>query len=307
MSRDNPADTDDPLMPIGMFSRASLVSVKALRNYHDQGLLVPAEVDPASGYRSYRVSQLTDAAIIKRLRDLDVPLRDVAEVVRARDPEITAKVLAEHEATMRTRLDAVSRIVDELQQAVELPSISTPVHVRDEPAVHALAASGEVDEADYATFLGDAYGRLWQALAMTGAAMAGPSAARYPAHVDTEREPIEAYLPITEAVPVPQPVLDTGVYLTMIPAAHCAVMTHVGGYDSIGDTYRQLGAWVARHAVTSDQPVREHYVVSVDTATGELLPPDQLRTEISWPIERSDDPTSAAASTPAATESEHPS
>ncbi|MEM8621009.1 MAG: MerR family transcriptional regulator [Actinomycetota bacterium] len=295
MTRQAASDADDPLMPIGMFSRASLVSVKALRNYHEQGLLIPSEIDATSGYRSYRVSQLTDATIIKRLRDLDVPLRDVAEVVRARDPEITAKVLTEHEAIMRRRLDDVSRIVHELQQAVEYPSLSTPVHVRDEPAVHALAASGEVDEAEYATFLADAYGRLWQALATTGATMAGPSAARYPAHVDTEREPIEAYLPITEAVPVPQPVLDTDVYLTLIPAAHCAVMTHVGGYDTIGDTYRQLGAWVARHATTIDQPVREHYVVSVDMATGALLPSEQLRTEISWPIERSDTSSSAAA------------
>lgn len=77
----------DPLMPIGVFSTATLVSIKALRLYHEQGLLVPAWIDPATGYRSYRVSQLADAQVIKRLRDLDVPLAGVAEVVRARDPE----------------------------------------------------------------------------------------------------------------------------------------------------------------------------------------------------------------------------
>ena len=46
---------------------ASLVSVKALRSYHEQGLLIPDTIDPDTGYRSYRVSQLTDAAIIARL------------------------------------------------------------------------------------------------------------------------------------------------------------------------------------------------------------------------------------------------
>lgn len=60
-------DDLDPLMPIGMFARASLVSIKALRSYHEQGLLVPAETDPTTGYRSYRVSQLVDATVIKRL------------------------------------------------------------------------------------------------------------------------------------------------------------------------------------------------------------------------------------------------
>jgi hypothetical protein len=82
-------DRADPLMSIGLFSRASLASVKALRLYHEQGLLIPAAVDSATGYRSSRVSQLADARVIKRLRDLDVPLRDVAHIVVSRDPQVT--------------------------------------------------------------------------------------------------------------------------------------------------------------------------------------------------------------------------
>jgi hypothetical protein len=35
-----------------------------------------------------------------------------------------------------------------------------------------------------------------------------------------------------------------------------------------------------------DQPVRELYVVSTDEA-GDLLPDDELRTEIAWPIAES--------------------
>jgi len=59
------------LMSIGMFSRSSLLSIKALRAYHAAGILVPAQIDPATGYRAYLASQLTDAAVLRRLRDLD--------------------------------------------------------------------------------------------------------------------------------------------------------------------------------------------------------------------------------------------
>jgi len=65
------------LMSIGMFSRSSLLSIKALRAYHAAGILVPAPIDPATGYRAYLASQLTDAAVLRRLRDLDLPLSDV--------------------------------------------------------------------------------------------------------------------------------------------------------------------------------------------------------------------------------------
>lgn len=279
-----PIDDVDPLMSIGMFSRASLVSVKALRAYHEQGLLVPDSIDAVTGYRSYRVSQLTDAAVIKRLRDLDLPLKDVAEVVGARDPEVTRKVIADHEATMLERMNEVARIVEQLHQSLDLPSIQTPVHSRYEPDTHVLLTTGVVDEANYATFLGEAFGRLLAAVESTGAAMVGPSGARYPASVDTEQEPIEAFVPIAGPISVDSPILDRGVALGLIPAATCAVMTHLGSYESIGETYRQLGAWVARNERTADQPIREYYVVSVDPATGDLLPDDQLRTEIAWPI-----------------------
>ena len=186
----------DPLMPIGMFSRASLVSIKALRSYHENGLLVPASIDAATGYRSYRVSQLADAQIIRRLRDLDMPLRDIAEIMSARDPEVTSKIIAGHQAAMVERLEQVGRIVDELYAAAALPAIATPVHIRQQPEGHALATTGEVIEGDYATFLGDAFGRLWGALIAEGLAMVGPSAAMYPAEVRGDREEVIAFLPI---------------------------------------------------------------------------------------------------------------
>lgn len=277
-------DDLDPLMPIGMFSRASSVSVKALRAYHEQGLLVPDSIDAATGYRYYRVSQLTDAAIIKRLRDLDLPLRAVAEVLGARDPDITRKVIAEHEAAMHQRLAEVSRIIDQLQQSMELPGIQTPVHVRAEPGTHAMVIAGTVDESDYASFLDDAFARLLVAVQATGGVISGPTAARYPATLDTERQEVEAYIPIAAPVTVAPSTLDTGVTLGLVPGATCAVMTHVGGYASIGETYRQLGAWVARNSAATGEPVREHYVISIDPSTGELVADEELRTEISWPI-----------------------
>lgn len=282
---DDPLADDDPLMSIGTLSRASLVSIKTLRTYHEQGLLVPASVDPATGYRSYRVSQLADAQIIKRLRDLDVPLRQVAEVVRARDPDITREVLAAHAAVMQDRLDEMTRVVAELQRSIDLPSSHTPVHVRHEPDTTALAVVGTVAAPEeYSGFLGDAYRRLYAALQYVDASMVGASAALYPPTFDGDPEQVTAYLPISAPCPVPQPVLDTGVHLTLVPGTTCAVLTHSGSYATIADTYRQLGAWVARHATSLDGPVREHYVVSVDTSTGELVPDDERRTEIVWPI-----------------------
>ena len=44
------------MLTIGDFSRATLLTIKTLRHYHDTGLLEAAEVDPHTGYRRYLAS-----------------------------------------------------------------------------------------------------------------------------------------------------------------------------------------------------------------------------------------------------------
>jgi effector-binding domain-containing protein len=73
----------------------------------------------------------------------------------------------------------------------------------------------------------------------------------------------------------------TGVVNSEIPAAQVAVLVHAGPYDTIGDSYRHLGGWVAHHAHPAAQPVREVYVVSY----GETSDPGRFVTEIHWPVE----------------------
>src|ERR1700728_2611428 len=67
----------EDLMPIGEFSERSGLSAKRLRTYAAEGLLAPAAVDPASGYRYYSPVQLADAWVIDALRQVGVPLADI--------------------------------------------------------------------------------------------------------------------------------------------------------------------------------------------------------------------------------------
>ena len=268
----------EPLLPIGAFSRATLLSVKALRNYHEAGILVPASVDPRTGYRAYALSQLTDGAVLRRLRELDLPLEQAKQILLARDPAVTKRILATHQALMRERLEQAQRIVTELQIGVEQPSTHTPVHVRDEPAAHTLAVRGTVPEREFALFLGDAYAAIAKAVGDTLARPAGPVGALYPATLhDEEAEPVEAYQPIAAPVAPPS---GGPVVLGELPATRVAVLVHAGPYESITETYRALGAWVAQHAGWSDLPVRESYLVSYT----ETADPAEFRTELLWPI-----------------------
>ena len=72
-------------LSIGEFSKMTYLSVKALRHYHDVGLLEPATIDPSSGYRFYDPGQVATAQAIRRFRDLDMPIDEVRAIIDAPD------------------------------------------------------------------------------------------------------------------------------------------------------------------------------------------------------------------------------
>lgn len=85
------------LMPIGVFAQRSGLTSSALRFYADSGLLPPAEVDPATGYRYYGADQLARATTLRRLRKIAMPLAAVEAVLGAGADE-AARLLDEHVA-----------------------------------------------------------------------------------------------------------------------------------------------------------------------------------------------------------------
>jgi DNA-binding transcriptional MerR regulator len=66
---------------IGEFSRITELSVRVLRHYDEIGLLVPAYVDPDTGYRHYRAEQLADAHRIVALKEIGLSLAHVQRLL----------------------------------------------------------------------------------------------------------------------------------------------------------------------------------------------------------------------------------
>ena len=76
----------DDLVTIGEFSARCGMSQKRLRAYAAAGVLVPAAVDPANGYRYYSSNQVGDALLIDALRTAGMPLVDIGRVLKHRSP-----------------------------------------------------------------------------------------------------------------------------------------------------------------------------------------------------------------------------
>ncbi len=127
----------DDLIPIGRFARMAGLSVGALRHYDDLDLLRPADVDPATGYRRYRVGQLETARVIGTLRELEVPLEGIRAVLAADDPAERRRLLDVH----RTRIDAravrLQRISHALRHLTDGKEATMPDRPTPDPSLDA--------------------------------------------------------------------------------------------------------------------------------------------------------------------------
>jgi DNA-binding transcriptional MerR regulator/predicted enzyme related to lactoylglutathione lyase len=120
----------DDLLSIGVFGMLSGLSINALRHYDELGLLHPAVVDPATGYRRYRPEQLRHAKLICALRGVDMPLDDIRVALRDPDGEALHTALRRHRQRLLDRAGALTRMaltVDTyLEQGVVMPELKTP-------------------------------------------------------------------------------------------------------------------------------------------------------------------------------------
>jgi DNA-binding transcriptional MerR regulator len=90
---------ENDMRSIGEMARDSGLGVSALRFYDRAGVLVPAWVDPVSGYRWYEPEQLEEARLLARLRRAGMPLADVRLVLASwsgADTDLVRKLLEAH-------------------------------------------------------------------------------------------------------------------------------------------------------------------------------------------------------------------
>ncbi|WP_229795962.1 DNA polymerase III subunit beta family protein, partial [Saccharothrix coeruleofusca] len=118
--------SNSELLTIGAFARASGLTASALRFYADVGLLRPATVDDSSGYRYYAPEQVDRAVLVRRLREIDMPLESIAEVLDGRD---AARIIDDHVVRLAHRVRQARETAVLVKAALGIGTSSLSVRV----------------------------------------------------------------------------------------------------------------------------------------------------------------------------------
>src|SRR5215472_12328033 len=266
-------------LTIGDFSRMTHLSVKALRHYHQVGLLEPVAVDSDSGYRLYGVEQVPLAQVIKRLKDLGMPLDEIARVLQTPDVDARNRAIVEHLQRMEDQLEQTKATVASLRRLLETPDQPQPrIEFRATPATSSIAIRDRVAVNDLGDWWVQAFEELHREAARRRLERSGPDGALYSSSwFEDEIGEVVAFTPVRGHAAAAG---GRRAQLDVVPAAELAVALHEGSMSDLDWTFAALGTFVFERAIAVEGPIREYYLVTAFDTPDEA----KYRTEVAWPI-----------------------
>jgi DNA-binding transcriptional MerR regulator len=279
MTSTEPQRTPPGMLPIGQFSRFVGLSIRMLRHYDEHDVLSPARVDPDTGYRYYTVAQMYEAARIRELRDVGMPVAAIATLARgAGDPGAIAAALEAHRdqlvddaARTERRLADIDRLIRSLSEAT-MTSSTTPMTRRVIPAHTIVALRATIPT--YADE-GPLWGRLMPAAMAAGAQPRGAGVTYHDTEYRETDCDIEAWIEVAGPVTVSTPLT-----CREVPEQEVAATTLRGDYAGFGAAAMALADAMVAAGVTEAGPMFSRYLVGPAQAAS----PSDYVTEICIPI-----------------------
>jgi len=134
------------LYTIGQIAELCNVSAKQLRYYDEKGILSPAHKDDMTMYRYYTDEQIQAILLLKELKQIDLPLKDIAELLKERD-------VTQFRSKLRQKLDCAR---EELQNALNKFDQTSELFMRMTEAAEFLGRAAnegsDIDDIRFVTF-----------------------------------------------------------------------------------------------------------------------------------------------------------
>ncbi|MGW5190242.1 MerR family transcriptional regulator [Kribbella sp. NPDC004138] len=267
------------MFAIGEFARHGRVSIRMLRHYDAIGLLRPAYVDPATGYRSYTAAQLADLNRIVALKDLGFSLDQVNKMIADNlSPSELRTMLTMRRAQLETTLaESQARLaqVESRLRGLESDVPTADVVVKELPAVRlvgltATAASFTPD--DITPVVHPLCAELGRRLPDAGVRPAGRLTCLY---AQSSEDEVVVRATVPAAVDAGGNL--NGLEVIDLPAMQAATLVHRGPIDQVLPSWQALARWLDDNGRRAAEPARELYL---DTPEN----PDDWVTELQQPL-----------------------
>lgn len=270
------AKISNTLYKIGMFAAMNHVTVKTLRFYEEQGLLMPVFINQENGYRYYELSQMAVIHQITALKMAGFTLEEIAQINSGAD---------EKAVLLKKKSELLAKIADLTKQIAVVDGylskqetrLSAPVLIKTIPATTVAAMKTRLESYDCLFEAMPAMGALME---KTGCECAVPEYC-FTNYLEPGYKDEDILVEICESVTAAKQETG-GLYFRTLPEIQAACIFHKGSYGTLSQSYETILKYIEENGYEIAGEIRESYIDGVWNQDDE----SQWLSEIQIPVRK---------------------
>ncbi len=261
---------------IGEFSELSKTTIKTLRYYEKEGLLIPSHVDQDTGYRFYETKQLPELAKIISLRQMGLSINNIKSILNGGSLE---QILKLRKQELETEISLYNSQLLQINNLLEGKNMEHEVVVKELPSYTVYYKEGVVkDFSDIVRFILQSAGECKST--NPNIKCVEPDYC-YVSYLDGEYKETNIKIRYTQAV-TEMGIPNENIKFEKLNSVKAACIYHKGAYDNLRESYSFLIKWVEENGYEIAEPIRERYIDGMWNKESE----DEWLTEIQVPIRK---------------------
>lgn len=238
---------------ISDFSKITRLTIKALRYYDEEKILIPSHRNEENGYRYYNEKDLEKAYLIKLFRELDFSISEIKEIINSYEDNndlkfflIEKRELVENKILEQKKLiKKIDTYISQIKKS-EVRKMDQEVKVKeiDSVLVASIKYTGKYEE------MGEYIGKIYSEI--KNKANGTPFNLYYDGEYKEEAD-IEVCVPISEKI------ITSNLEIKELPKIKAVSIIHNGGYDTLHLSYKLLVDYIESNKLESYTPSREIY------------------------------------------------
>ena len=268
--------TGDTLYKIGMFAAMNHMTVKTLRFYEEQGLLMPALIHPETGYRYYALSQMAVLHQITALKQAGFTLEEIAHINAGADEEA---VLLKKKAELLAKISDLTRQIAAVDGYLskKKTGLSAPVLIKTIPQTTVAYMRIRLESYDC---LFDRMPEMGTLMEKAGCECALPEYC-FTAYPEAGYKDADILVDICESV-VAAKKENGNLRFKTLPKIQAACVFHKGSYRTFAESYETVLRYIEENGYEIAGEIRESYIDGVWNKDDE----SQWLSEIQVPVRK---------------------
>ena len=268
--------TSGTLYKIGVFAAMNHVTVKALRFYEEQGLLMPALIQPENGYRYYTLSQMAVLHQITALKLAGFTLDEISRINSGADEEA---VLLKKKSELLAKIAELTRQISVVDGYLskKKTGLSAPVLIKTIPKTTVAFMRIRLES----------YDCLFERMPEMGALMDKAGCACAVPEYCFTGYPEPGYRDEDILVEICESVVEAkketgGLRFKTLPEIQAACVFHKGSYRTFSESYETVLRYIEENGYEIAGDIRESYIDGVWNREDE----SQWLSEIQVPVRK---------------------